>query len=196
MEVGSGIGSATREFCNGAHERWVCLEPDSELSSRARSRLESFECEFIAGTLDALEAGDTFSAILYMDVLEHIAEDRLELIRASLHLKKSGVICVLSPAHAWLYSEFDKAIGHYRRYTKAGLAAMDLPGLKLERLRYLDCCGVLPSAANRFLLRSSMPTGRQIILWDRLLVPVSRLVDPLLGYSMGKSVLAVWRKTA
>jgi len=197
LEVGSGIGSATRVFCNGAQQRWVCLEPDSGLSARARSMLqrEMLNCEFIAGTLDALPASETFNAILYMDVLEHIAEDRLELIRAARHLQRSGVICVLAPAHPGLYSEFDEAIGHFRRYTKAALSAMDLPGLQLERLRYLDCCGLLPSAVNRFILKSPAPTLSQVTFWDRGLVPLSRFIDPLVGYSAGKSVLAVWRKT-
>lgn len=156
---------------------------------------QTLNCEFIAGTLDTLPPNETFNAILYMDVLEHIAEDRLELILASHHLKRSGVICVLAPAHPRLYSEFDKAIGHFRRYTKRNLSAMDLPGLKLERLRYLDFCGLLPSAVNRFILKSPMPTLGQISFWDRLLVPLSRFIDPLIAYSAGKSVLAVWRRT-
>jgi len=197
LEVGSGIGSSTRLLCDGAHQRWVCLEPDSDLSARARNMLEpdGVNCEFIDGTIDAIPPGETFDTILYIDVLEHIADDRVELIRASRHLKRSGVICALAPAHPRLYSAFDKAIGHFRRYTKATISAMDLPGLKLERLRYLDCCGLAPSAVNRYILNSAEPTLSQIMFWDRLLVPISRFIDPLIGYSAGKSVLAVWRRT-
>ena len=197
LEVGSGIGSATRAFCNGAQQRWVCLEPDSKLSALAKSlrQRDSPPCEFIAGTLDQLPAGEAFDAILYMDVLEHIAEDRVELIRAARHLKPCAVICVLAPAHPWLYSEFDKAIGHFRRYTKAALSGMDLPGLRLERLRYLDCCGLLPSVVNRFILKSPTPTLSQVNFWDKALVPLSRFIDPLISYLAGKSVLAVWRRT-
>ena len=54
---------------------------------------------------------------------------------------------------------------------------------------------MLASLGNRFILKSSMPNPAQIAVWDRFMVPPSRLVDPLLGYSLGKSVLAVWRKT-
>ena len=39
-----------------------------------------------------------------------------------------------------------------------------------------------------------MPSPGQIAVWDRLMVPLSRLADPFFGYSLGKSVLAVWRK--
>jgi hypothetical protein len=39
-----------------------------------------------------------------------------------------------------------------------------------------------------------MPTLPQILLWDRIMVPVSRLLDPLLAYRFGKSIIAVWRR--
>ena len=48
------------------------------------------------------------------------------------------------------------------------------------------------SLANRLLLRASMPTDGQIKFWDRMLVPVSRVIDPVLGRSIGKSVVAIW----
>ena len=39
-----------------------------------------------------------------------------------------------------------------------------------------------------------MPLG-QILFWDRVLVRLSRALDPLLGYRVGKSILGVWRKS-
>jgi hypothetical protein len=62
------------------------------------------------------------------------------------------------------------------------------------RLRYLDTIGLLASAGNRFLLSSAMPNARQISLWDRVMLPVSKLVDPILRYRVGKTVIAVWRR--
>ena len=59
---------------------------------------------------------------------------------------------------------------------------------------YLDSAGMLASAANRMLLKSAMPTERQILTWDRLLVPASRAIDPLFAGRVGKSVLGVWRR--
>ncbi len=63
-----------------------------------------------------------------------------------------------------------------------------------SRLRYLDSIGILASLGNQLFLRRSIPTPGQISLWDGVMVRLSRLVDPLLLYSVGKSVLAVWQK--
>ena len=143
-----------------------------------------------------LDDAEPFDTILYMDVLEHIEDDRAEVARAAGHLRPGGHLIVLSPAHQWLFTPFDAAIGHYRRYTKGTLRAAAPPGLPMVRLAYLDSVGLFASLGNRLVLRSAMPNPDQIAVWDRFLVPLSYLADPLLGHSVGKSVLAVWRKTS
>jgi ubiquinone/menaquinone biosynthesis C-methylase UbiE len=195
LEVGSGLGSVTGVVSSKAR-RWICLEPDPDLLARAGSLLanQAVNCEFVVGTVETMPPEEAFDSILYIDVLEHIEDDRLELVRASQHVKPNGVICVLAPAHPMLYSEFDRAIGHFRRYTKATLSAAGPPGFTLERLVYLDSVGWMASAANRFILKSAAPGIKQIAFWDRVLVSLSRVLDPVFGYSVGKSVLAVWRR--
>ena len=48
---------------------------------------------------------------------------------------------------------------------------------RLEALLMLDCAGFFASLANRALLAAAMPSKRQIAVWDRVLVPVSRRLD-------------------
>jgi hypothetical protein len=74
------------------------------------------------------------------------------------------------------------------------LRAITPPELDVERILYLDSVGMLASAANRLLLRQSMPTAGQLQFWDRRLIPLSRVCDPLLRHALGKSIVGVWRK--
>jgi hypothetical protein len=39
-----------------------------------------------------------------------------------------------------------------------------------------------------------MPTRKQIVFWDQVMVPLSKIIDPLIQYSVGKSILGVWQK--
>lgn len=196
LEVGAGIGSNTRFLDPGCDTgRWVCLEPDPELANQLLKNFGATEprrfYETVCGTLESL-AGQYFDTIVYIDVLEHIDDDREELNRASSHLRPGGRLIVLSPAHQWLFSPFDAAIGHFRRYDRPMLRALTPAGLRLERMRYLDCAGLVLSAANMLLLRQSMPTQAQLRFWDRWIVPISRVFDKLFFYSVGKTILAVW----
>ncbi len=59
---------------------------------------------------------------------------------------------------------------------------------------YLDAVGALASLANKFLLKNSTPTPEQIAFWDKVMILLSRLVDPLLGYKVGKTIVGVWQK--
>jgi len=197
LEVGAGIGATTSALWTVAASQWTALEPDSRLAEQARARFEASRLERVTvrvGTIAALEPAESFDTILYIDVLEHIEQDAAELQEASRHLRPGAHLIVLSPAHQWLFSPFDAAIGHVRRYNSRSLQSLRPSGLALSRLRYLDAVGMTASMGNRILLRRSMPSGAQIAFWDRLLVPASRVVDPLFAYRIGKSILAIWQR--
>ena len=198
LEVGAGIGSNTRFLDpRGGAERWVCLEPDPNLAGQLITNLRGTEAlrsyETVCGTLESV-AGQQFDTIIYIDVLEHIDNDREELNKAASHLRPGGHLIVLSPAHQRLFSPFDAAIGHFRRYDRPMLRALSPADLRLERMRYLDCVGLILSGANMLFLRQSMPTKAQLRFWDRWIIPISRVWDKLLLYSVGKTIIAVWVK--
>lgn len=198
LEAGAGLGANTQVLHDTQQKRWVCLEPDGSLASRLRDNLSLLESpeslDVVNGTLADLPSTDTFDAILYADVIEHIPDDADELQRAVTHLRPAGKLIILAPAHPWLYTAFDEAIGHHRRYTKSTLMRIIPAGLETITLKYLDSAGVLLSLANRCLLHQAMPTQRQIQSWDRWAVPLSRILDPLLGFRAGKSVLGIWQR--
>lgn len=197
LEVGAGLGTNTALLRGATPGRWVCLEPDASLAQQTLQRFsgEEIPVEVRRGTSDNLESADCFDTIVYIDVLEHIEEDQKELHRVVTHLNPGGTLIILGPAHPFLHSPFDEAVGHVRRYTRRALLHVVPAALECTLLHYLDCAGVIASLANRLVLRQRTPSLRLVLLWDRVLVPVSRAVDPLLGHRVGKSVLGVWRKS-
>jgi SAM-dependent methyltransferase len=194
LEVGAGNGNNTRVFENLDCAHWVCVEPDPHLCAQLRASIPpSARTEVIAGTLADLPEDSSFDTILYLDVLEHIEDDASELRLAARHLRQGGHLIVLAPAHQSLYSPFDGVIGHFRRYCRRSLCAAAPAELSLVLLRYLDSAGLIASLGNRLLLKQAMPTEKQLRLWDKYLVPISRYIDPALRYRLGKSIVGVWR---
>lgn len=197
LEVGAGIGANTPYLLREEIGRWVCLEPDAGLSSQLALNLQKAgvrdRCETVCGTVEGLGAA-RFDTIIYIDVLEHIENDREELVCAANLLRRGGRIVVLSPAHQGLFTPFDAAIGHFRRYDRQMLREIGPPGLNLEQIWYLDSFGLLLSAANLLFLRQSMPTKSQLAFWDRCVIPLSRVLDRCLYGVLGKSIVGIWRR--
>jgi SAM-dependent methyltransferase len=197
-EVGAGIGETTRALRSaGTASSWLAIEPDHTMAAQVEAKAATGELgpqiEVFAGILADLPPQEQFDTIIYIDVLEHIADDRAELETARARLKPGGLIVVLAPAWPFLFSPFDAAIGHFRRYTRTMLRTVAPTEVREVRANYLDSVGMLASAANRFLLRQKAAGGGQVLVWDRLMVPISRVLDRLLLRSLGRSVVIVWQ---
>lgn len=196
LEVGAGIGSVTRLLA-AEHADWTALEPDPDLARQvsAWARQGAYGgVTSITGVLASLPADQHFDTILYIDVLEHIDNDRKEVEDAYARLSPGGNLIILVPAHNSLYTPFDKAIGHFRRYNRRQIEALKPSEAIQVKNVYLDCLGMAASMMNKFILRASMPSSSQIRFWDQIVVPLSRQLDPLLGHNIGKTLLTVWSR--
>lgn len=196
LDVGAGLGSNIGYLINPSVTAWTALEPDATLAgsiatnapTAARDRLA-----VVTGTLAAIPSDRRFDSILYLDVLEHIEDDRTELQLASSMVAPGGRLIILVPAHQALFSPFDTAIGHFRRYNLPQLRALTPPGFRPVKALMLDSVGFFASLANRFVLRPAMPSQAQIATWDRMMVPLSSVLDPLTLFRFGKSAVVVWQ---
>lgn len=197
LEAGAGIGSTTILLHHKAIEDWLLLEPDADMSRQLLLKIREGQlpssCRIQTGTID--DVNEKFDCIIYIDVLEHIEKDQAELAKAADHLMPGGHLLVLSPAFQHLFSPFDKAIGHYRRYTKKTLQAVSPPLMELLQCRYFDSTGYMAALANKLILHQQYPSEKQVLFWDKWLVPVSRLTDKLLFHLFGKSIIAIWKKS-
>ncbi|WP_373331039.1 class I SAM-dependent methyltransferase [Salmonirosea aquatica] len=198
LEVGAGLGGTTHLLISKMDklDQWICLEPDERLASQIKPSLASatrnadkviVETRYLA----EYDPQARFDSLIYIDVIEHIEDDRKELELAMKYLKPGGHLVVLVPAHNFLMSPFDKAIGHYRRYNKKMLLDIVPENAKIVMHKYLDSFGLSLSLANKLFLKQTYPTEKQILFWNNFIVPVSKKLDPLLYYNLGKSVLLI-----
>src|ERR1700724_1949098 len=82
LEVGAGIGANTLTLAGLDYERWTCLEPDAALAARVTLPPDGRH-KSVAGTIGDLPPDAKFDAILYIDVLEHIEDDKAEMAHAA-----------------------------------------------------------------------------------------------------------------
>ncbi len=85
-------------------------------------------------------------AVLLLDVMEHMEDPVLLLKNAAETLSDDGGIIITVPAYPMLYSDWDRKLGHFRRYTKSEFRKhVELAGLKVKWLTYWNSF-TLPAA--------------------------------------------------
>jgi len=196
-EVGAGVGSVSKLLLGTGIRRLFAFEPspnmfpllEEELRPERRARALN---EFFSPRT----AEENFDSVVYINVLEHIQDDRTELTNALETLRPEGHLLLFVPALEWLYSDFDKQIGHFRRYTKRGLSGLvrDV-GFTLVRAQYFDLAGIIPWYVNYVLLRNSMRSAG-VSLYDRFVVPIMKPLESVVTPPIGKNVLLIGKKSA
>jgi ubiquinone/menaquinone biosynthesis C-methylase UbiE len=199
LEVGAGIGETTNYLLNTQVKQCTCLEPDASLFDTLSKKLKTGQlpgkCKAVHGSIKDLSDSHEFDTIVYIDVLEHIEDDHAEISGALRLLKSGGALIVLSPAYQFLYTNFDKEIGHYRRYTKKTLLkTISFSDLLLKQIFYLDSTGVVLLLLNKYVVRKKYPSEKDIKIWEYFFVPFSKLMDKILFYKFGKSIVGIWQK--
>jgi SAM-dependent methyltransferase len=65
-----------------------------------------------------------YDAVFLLDVIEHIQDDAAFLAAASRHLRPGGLVIVNVPANMLFFGDYDRAVGHVRRYTRGSLTEL------------------------------------------------------------------------
>jgi 2-polyprenyl-3-methyl-5-hydroxy-6-metoxy-1,4-benzoquinol methylase len=196
-EVGAGIGNFSEFLVQAGTQRLSAFEPSSNMYPMLQEKFEhvstvdTYNC-FFEETSEKFAA--SFDAVAYVNVLEHIENDRLALEHAHQTLKQNGHLLIFVPALKFLFSDLDKKVGHFRRYNKQELIdVVSVAGFKIEELRYFDVMGIIPWYI-AFVLLKQTTSGTNVTLYDRVVVPFMRRVERLVTPPIGKNLLLVARK--
>lgn len=194
-EVGAGIGSVSKLLLESPLDRLIAFEPSCDLFSQL---VKSFDTDKRAEAINEVFSPeltpDGVDSILYINVLEHIEHDLDELKNARVALRPGGYLFVFVPALEWLYSDFDKEVGHFRRYTRHGLTKLAREaGFDVVKARYFDIAGIAPWYVSFVLLRGR-PQPAAVAIYDKIVVPPMRVLEAMLPPPLGKNVLLIARK--
>jgi methyltransferase family protein len=194
-EVGAGIGSVSKLLLGKRIERLFAFEPSHNMYPLLEKELRQEErARAVNDFFSPRYTQEGFDSVVYINVLEHIQEDRTELTNALEALQSMGHLLLFVPALTWLYSDVDKQMGHFRRYTKKALSGLvEDVGFTLVQARYFDLAGIIPWYVNFVLLRNSFGSG-SVSLYDTLAVPPMRLIESVVPPPIGKNVLLIGKK--
>jgi SAM-dependent methyltransferase len=194
-EVGAGIGSISALLLENNIRRLVAFEPSSNMYPFLKEKLRhEARAKTVNDFFSHQYMPDGFDSIVYINILEHIEDDRSCLVNALSALKQNGHVLLFVPALEFLYSDMDKIMGHFRRYTIQQLSCLikDV-GFSLVKAHYFDIAGIIPWYINFVLLKGSFGQ-RSVSLYDRLVVPPMKLLENAIPPLIGKNIILIARK--
>jgi SAM-dependent methyltransferase len=201
VEVGAGTGSFSELLLAEKPDSMSIVEP-SEMFGFLEQNVGQIETgaqidlhRAIFAEVRTKIAERMPDSILYVNVLEHIEDDRgeLEMIRETL--VPGGRCFIFVPALMSLYGEFDRKIGHFRRYSRAEIEEKCIAaGFRILVSKYFDFAGILPWWIKYKLLKSDSLESGAVTLYDKIAVPFVRVFERFVTVPSGKNLILVVEK--
>lgn len=202
VEVGAGTGSFSELLLQENLDSLSLVEPSDMFESlqanvsqiKNNAKIDFYKSIFsaVASEISDKQKPDS---IIYVNVLEHIEDDVSELEHIYRTLSKGGRCFVFVPALMSLYGEFDRKIGHFRRYTKQEVEEKcQSAGFKVLKSKYFDFAGIIPWFVKYKMLKSDSLDSGAVTLYDKMAIPFVRGMEKIVNVPLGKNVLLVAEK--
>lgn len=193
LDFGAGIGSLALIWKEVSGQSVECLEIDPIQIGEITKR--GFICW---NSLDKIP--HKFDFIYTSNVLEHIEDDVKSLKNLASILESNCRIGVYVPAFNILFSDLDRSVGHYRRYSKKELVnKASVSGFKVVYCQYVDSIGFFASLLIKILGWKSVGnigSPQSLKLYDKFIFPISRIIDRItLGRLLGKNLIMIAEKS-
>jgi len=195
IEIGTGLGDYALEWIPLV-EKYTATEAEPALYAELKKHMAAYPSVTTRRLLLPSDERGDHSSLLCYNVLEHI-DDHVGALQSMARLvRPEGYIVLVCPAFPFAMSPVDVATGHVRRYTKRTMTkALTDAGLEVVEVRYANSLGLLCYYAFTSLLKKQPSTGGTMSFYDRMVVPLVRLLERAMGDRppFGQSVVAVAR---
>jgi len=194
LEVGTGIGNFTQMLAD--YGEVTTIDVDVQYINKVK---QEYGNRIKVGRGD-IEIGDyffnkiNFDSIVCLNVLEHIKDDRKAIKNMYELLNKGGYLILLVPANKFLFSDFDKNLGHYRRYSiKEIKSVLEESEFGIRNLRYINWWAAIGWFVFMKILKVNKMPENPVGIFDKL-GKIFLFPEKIVKLPFGLSILAVAKK--
>ncbi len=195
LEIGSGLGHFSERFL-GRLDYLAVSDNDPYCVSELEKRYDGDDrVEVLSLALPAdIKIAQQVDTVVMMNVLEHIQDDVQALKDLAAVVVPGGRIVIWVPGYMQLYGDFDRKVGHVTRYTPATLgASVKAAGLEPEVLKPINFLGGIAWWAAVRRGGVGYPNPKLVKIYDRTVIPTTRLIERVIKPPFGQTVLCVAR---
>lgn len=189
VDFGAGSGTFAKILKNLGY-KIICIEPDGFLSEEVKK--DGIPVLPHIGLLK-----EKVSSIYSLNVLEHIEDDVSAISSLYESLMPEGVVTIYVPAFQILYTSMDRKVGHFRRYRRRDLTnKMQNAGFEIISAQYVDSLGFIAAIIYKLIgNRNGEISKKSIIVYDKIIFPISKMLDKLIFNRFGKNIVVYARKS-
>lgn len=196
LEFGSGIGDYAKEWLLLGLKNLTVSENSPTRISTLRTVFADNPC-VLTKEMNIETFGNTsekYSAIVSLNVIEHLENDHAAMLESRRLLESGGYIVAFTPAFPLLMSKFDKAVGHYRRYTKhTACELLRSAGFDIVSVKYVNSIGWFAWLIGMKILKIAPSDGPLLKAYDRVVIPMVRAYESWITPPFGQSILIIGR---
>jgi SAM-dependent methyltransferase len=194
IEVGAGLGTfAGFVLSQPGVDEMLLVEPADNNIPVLRERFSDDRRVTVRqGYLEDVELSGDADSLVAVNVLEHVEDDARFLRAARNSIRRGGHVLLFIPALSGIFGTLDEAFGHFRRYSKRPLLdRLNAAGFSDVRLRYMNFPGIASWYLAGRILRKRSITPRDVLLYDRLVMPWVAAIERYWEPPLGQSIIAI-----
>jgi len=202
LEIGSGLGNISNYFLENGNEIML-TDLRMEYCELLKLKFQNHQNLLGVDQLDLIHRDfeneyaahlESYDTVFALNVIEHIKDDHLAIRNCKKLLKNDGHLIILVPSYQQLYNQFDKELGHYRRYTQHSLSSLFIKSeFKIIHKQNFNFMGIVGWYLSGNLMKKENIPSNQMRLYNKL-VPVWKVLDFLLQNKVGLSTIVIGRK--
>ena len=175
-DLGCGAGFTAKAF--DSHYRMVGVDVSIDALQFCQGRGLKRLCQINTERFSLPFKSESLHLVLALDVIEHLEDDAYALRECRRILKSDGKLIVTVPAFMALWSPWDEALGHRRRYTARDLAeTAKKAGFQIDRLSYMFFFSFPLAVLIRYLKRTLQKDPSR---YSSDFIPIPKLANQLL----------------
>ena len=195
LEIGAGIGNLTG-----------CIRAEKVIATEYSDRyLNVLQGKFVSAThitIDRFDlsgddpsrfSSEQIDTVICLNVLEHMEDDGASVRLMHDVLIPGGRLLLLVPYSQALYCNYDKQLGHFRRYTRTSIRdVVSRNGFTVERVFLFNLFGGLGWYVTGKIFHGSHLNPGSVRAFERF-VPLFQRIESF-GAPFGASVICIARK--
>ena len=197
VEIGAGLGTISGAVCARSWNVSISWNRRPPSPNGFWQFAGDDGCSVAEQTLETWmenSTNETYDAVVMVNVLEHIEDDHAAARGVFTAMKPGGKLLIFVRPCPFCTANWTGYTATFAVTGNENCATASSAGFRIEKLRYFDITGVFPWWLLNTVMGKTSFHQPSLTVYDRILVPPTRLMESILPPPLGKNLILIASK--